>query len=45
MSKYTTVKIPEGLLEKIKQYIEQDSSFLNASDFIRHAIRKMLIKE
>jgi len=44
MTDYKTIKLPKGLLEKIRQVVEKDTSYLNPSDFIRQAIREMISK-
>jgi len=41
-NEYCTVKLPKGLLEKVKMVVESDDSYLNASDYVRYAVRRLL---
>ncbi|MBW3003602.1 ribbon-helix-helix domain-containing protein [Candidatus Woesearchaeota archaeon] len=41
-NQYQTVKLPKGLLDRVKEQIKCDDSYLNASDLVRYAVRKLL---
>lgn len=41
-NQYQTVKLPKGLIERVREQIESDDSYLNVSDYVRYAVRKML---
>ena len=45
MAKHTSVSIPVGLLKEINKFIEGKEIYLNASDFIREAVREKLRRE
>ena len=41
-NQYQTVKLPKGLIEKVREVVSSDASFLNVSDYVRYAVRKLL---
>ncbi|MEA3429869.1 MAG: hypothetical protein U9R08_01210 [Nanoarchaeota archaeon] len=41
-NEYQTVKLPKGLIKRIRMQIQTDDSYLNVSDYVRHAVRNLL---
>lgn len=41
-NEYQTVKLPKGLIERVREHVKSDDSYLNVSDYVRHAVRKLL---